>query len=158
MPQQQQQSNDTMKWLIIAGATLLLYNKIFGKSEVEKQSDAEQSKIEDAPQKNNPTAENYKPEKKAPKGYVYIRKVAKGLMTQSARDIKTSIGMFTDNEAKIINAFKRAATKPEINLLSKIYAVTYKRDLMFDLKDNLNNKELLPIYKYINGLPDYTKA
>lgn len=155
---QQQQSNDTMKWVIIGGAALLLYDKIFGKSKDEKESKAEESKIEDAPQKNNPTAENYTTTKKAPKGYVYMRKIAPKLMTQSARDIKSSFGTFDDDETKIINAFKRAATKPEINLLSKIYSATYKRDLMFDLKDSLNAKELLPIFKYINGLPEYVKA
>lgn len=159
MAQQQQQSgnNDTMKWVVIIGGGLLFYDKIFGKSKEEKQSEAEQSKIEDAPQAKNPTLENYKVEKKAPKGYVYIRKNAARILSQSAKDIKASFGVFNDDETKIVNAMKRAVTKPEINLLSRLYSALYKRDLMYDLKDNLNSKELLPIYKYINSLPEYTK-
>jgi hypothetical protein len=86
-----------------------------------------------------------------------FRKSATKILLQSAKDIKNSIGLFTDDEAKIVNAFKRAITKTEINLIARYYSALYKRDLMFDIKDNLSAKELLPIYKYINSLPDYTR-
>lgn len=160
MAQQVQQSgnNDTMKWVVIIGGALLFYDKIFGKSKETKESEAEQSKIEDAPQAKNPTLENYKPDKKKPIGTVYIRTGSQRLLGQSAKDIKASFGFFNDNETKILNAFKRAVTKPEINLLSRLYSALYKKDLMYDIKDNLNAKEILPIAKYINGLPEYVKG
>lgn len=156
MAQQQNTTNYTP--LLIAAGVLLVWDKIFGKSEGEKQSEAEQKKLDDAPQTNNPTLENYKPPvKNIPKGATLFRKSATKILLQSAKDIKNSIGLFTDDEAKIVNAFKRAITKTEINLIARYYSALYKRDLMFDIKDNLSAKELLPIYKYINSLPDYTR-
>lgn len=145
--------------LIFAGFGLLFYNKIFGKSEKEKEAAAEEKKLDDLPVDTNPLMQTYKP-KNPPKGYWILRrknKVAQSQATQAAREIKAAIGTFTDDESKIVNAMKRAVTKSEINLIARIYAALYKRDLNYDLKDNLGKNELLPIFKYINKLPDFIK-
>lgn len=157
------QSPADRSWItpaILVGAGLFFYNKIFGKSESEKGAEREESKIDTQDLKKNPFAENFTPSKPKkslrPGEYYYRRKTAPALMNKSAQEIKKAIGIFTDDETAIVNAFKRAITKTEVNLIGRNYSAMYKRDLMFDLKDNLNAKELLPIFSYINKLPDTT--
>lgn len=163
-PQQQSSGGgDTMKWLIIGGGALFLFDKFFGKSESEKKTDEQENKLDLLPPDKNPLNQQYAPSK-IPKGTIIIRStktkpaVPAGYFGHAAKGIKDAIGTFTDDESAILANVKKAATKSEVAVISKVYSVLYKRDLLFDLKDNLNSKELLPILTYINKLPDYIKG
>lgn len=150
--------------LLIAGAGLFLINKIFGKSKEDAQAESEEKKLTDVEPAKNPLAESFKPIDKKPAGTIIIRTtktvpaVPSGYFSKAVIDIKNAIGTFTDDESKIMAAIKKAATKYEINVMAKTYALLYKRDLFYDLKDNLSTKELLPIMQHINKLPLYIKG
>ena len=157
--------SSTINILLIGGLGLLVYNKLFGKSKEEKQTEQEESKLESLPLQNNPVSSQiYTPVKKAPTGFIYVRSdktkpaVPKGYLGLAAKQIRDAIGTFTDDETQIVAGIKKAATKAEINVIARVYETLYKRDLMYDLKDNLSKKEMLPILTYINKLPDYIKG
>lgn len=156
----EEKKDDSIKWLVIGGLALFAYDKFFGQSKEEKESAKEESKIVDAPVAKNPLTQAYtgSGSGKLPKGYTYIRSAAKPALGQAAKNIKKAIGTFTDDESKIIAAIKTAVTKPEVNLITRMYSFYFKRDLLFDLKDNLNAKELAPIFSYINKLPVWVKG
>lgn len=159
MAKSQGMNPQTVQILVLGGFGLLFYNKIFGKSDETKKAEAEEKKLDDAPLEKNPLMQTYKP-LKPKKGYWILRRkndVGKNQALMAAREIKAAIGYFQDDETRIINAMKRAVTKSEINLISRLYAALYKKDLNYDLKDNLSKKELLPIFSYINKLPDFVK-
>lgn len=155
----------TVNILLIGGLGLLVYNKLFGKSKEEKATEKEEEKLESLPLQNNPlSSQTYTPTKKAPAGFIYVRStttkpaVPSGYLGKAAKQIKDAIGTFTDDEGQIVAGIKMAATKAELNIIAKSYEILYKRDLMYDLKDNLSKKEMLPILTYINKLPDYIKG
>ena len=81
-------------------------------------------------------------------------RLPKTYFIDAARDIKNAFGLFNDDEAAIVRAFKKALTKQEINLISRSYSALYKTDLFFDISNRLNIKELEPIYSYILKLPE----
>jgi hypothetical protein len=150
--------------LLLAGAGLFIINKIFGKSEAEAKAETEEKKLLDVEPSKNPLTENYKPAAKIPPGFIMIRTnkttpgVPSNYFSKAVIDIKNSIGTFTDDESKILASIKKAATKYEVNLMARTYSTLYKRDLLFDLKDNLNSKEILPILTHINKLPAFIKG
>lgn len=155
----------TINILLIGGLGLLVYNKLFGKSKEEKETEKEESKLDALPLQNNPVSSQlYTPTKKAPAGYIYVRStttkpaVPSGYLGSAAKKIKDGIGTFTDDESAIVAGIKMAATKAELNVIARVYDMLYKRDLMYDLKDNLSKKEMLPILTYINKLPEYIKG
>lgn len=150
--------------LLIAGGGLWLINKFFGKSAADTKAESEEKKLTDVEPSKNPLTESFKPLTKKPAGTIIIRTtktvpaVPAGYFSKAVIDIKNAIGTFTDDESKILASIKKAATKYEINIMSKLYTQLYKRDLLFDLKDNLNNKEMIPILSHINKLPLYIKG
>ena len=159
-----EQKDNTGMYLIAAGVgVLFLWDKIFGKSEEEKKLDTEEKKLDDKPPAANPTT-NVFTQGKIPKGTIAIRTtktkpaVPPDYFSKAVVALKLAFGTFTDDETAIVAAIKRAATKSELNLMFKIYNLLYKRDLMYDLANNLNAKERLPIITYINKLPEYIKG
>lgn len=152
-----------LKIALIGVFGFMFYDKIFGKSKTDKEAESEEKKITDLPNEKNPVSLAYVA-KKAPAGYILYRNtktspsIPANYLSNAAIEIKNAIGKFTDDEAGIINAIKKAATKFELNLIAKVYSVLYKRDLWFDLKDNLNNKELLQITSYVNKIPEFIKG
>ncbi|MEO5350743.1 MAG: hypothetical protein H7836_14030 [Magnetococcus sp. YQC-3] len=150
--------------LLIGGSILFFWDKIFGKSEADKKAEAEEEKLTNVEPSKNPLTESFKPVSKIPPGNIILRTtktnpaVPAGYFSKAVIDIKNAIGTFTDDESKILSSIKKAATKYEINLMSRLYTQLYKRDLLFDLKDNLNAKEITPILTHINKLPLYIKG
>lgn len=156
----EEKTDNTTKYLIAGGIALVfVWDKIFGKSEEEKKADKEEEKISLLPPEKNPLQESFKPTK-PPAGRILFRTtktvpaIPGDYLSKAATSIKFAIGKFTDDESAIISAMKRAATKTELNLIARTYAAVFKRDMWFDLKDNLNAGEMLPILQYVNKLPD----
>jgi len=67
--------------------------------------------------------------------------------------IHNATGIFYDDEAEIISAFKILKYKNQISYLSYKYQERYGRDLLTDLQKNLNADELKPIYDHIKKIP-----
>jgi len=142
----------------------LLYNRFFGKDRADREAEAASNVINQLPIDKNPLqTESYKPKAPAPNTIAFrtdktTPAVPKTYFVDAARDIRDSFGVFNDDEAKITRSIKKALTKQEVNLIARSYSALYKKDLFFDLNDKLNLKELAPIYKYINELPDTIKG
>jgi hypothetical protein len=67
--------------------------------------------------------------------------------------IENAIGIFYDDEAEIVSAFRVLKYKNQVSYLSFKYAQRFGRDLLTDLQKNLDAEELKPIYDHINKLP-----
>lgn len=152
---------EILKVLLYALGGYILYNRFFGKKAEDVQAEAAASNIKALPIANNPLqTETYKPTTQAKPGTIFFRtdktnpSVPKTYFIDAARDIKNAFGLFNDDEAAIVRAFKKALTKQEINLISRSYSALYKTDLFFDISNRLNIKELEPIYSYILKLPE----
>lgn len=163
MEQKKGMDSSTINILLIGGAALLFYDKIFGKNAEDKKAEQEVSQFDEQPIKDNPLQPSYVPPK-IPKGYIGLRttktvpSVPAGYYGKAVASLKLSFGTFTDDETDIVNALKQATTKPELSVIAKTYSTLYKRDLFFDLKDNLGAKELVIIFTYLNKLPNYIKG
>lgn len=163
MAEEKMMNSTTVNILLLGGLGLLVYNKFFGKSKEDKKSEVEESKLDELPIKENPLTESFV-SIKIPAGYIAIRStktiptVPAGYLGTAVASIKLAIGEYSDDESAIVAGIKRAVTKNELNVMTKTYQVLYKRDLLYDLKDNLSKKELLPIFTYINKLPYYIKG
>jgi len=155
---------ELMKWGALLLGGYFVFDHFFGKSKETKESEAEEKKITDLPPDKNPLNDGFRPISKMPAGNIIIRStktipsVPANYFSSAVVQLKNAIGTFTDDESAIISALKKAATQFEINIMAKTYQVLYKRDLMYDLKDNLSAKELLPIYQHINKLPYFIKG
>lgn len=159
-----EKKDNTTTYIIVGGVlVLVIWDKIFGKSEEEKKLNKEEEKLEALPATKNPTNANYTITKK-PADTIIIRTtktipaVPGDYFSKAVVALKYAIGTFTDDEAAIVAALKKAVTKSELALMVKVYNQLFKQDLFTVLKDNLNAKELLPIYSYITKLPDYIKG
>lgn len=150
--------------LLIAGAGLFLINKIFGKSEDDTKAESEEKKITDKEPDKNPLLDSFAPLKTKPANTIIIRStkttpgVPANYFSSAVVMLKNAIGTFTDDESAIMTAIKRAATQYEMNVMAKVYAQLYKKDLLTELKSNLSTAELVPIYQHINKLPLYIKG
>lgn len=161
-------NNNAMTAAIIIGGALIFYDKIFGKSQEQKQLEQEastsKSKVtsQTTPVAQDPTLDSYVAPK-PPKGYTVLRKKLGTVFADAAKQISKAIGnnviITSYNRAQIVDAVKQALTKPEINLLWRTYKSVYKRDLTYDLDQALKNDPdtIKEIYSYINKLPNYTK-
>ena len=67
--------------------------------------------------------------------------------------IYDSIGVFYDDESKLISAFKRMKYKSQISQAAGAYRQKYKKDLAAHLVENLSADELSFIYAYTDNLP-----
>lgn len=163
MEQKKGMDSNTINILLIGGAALLFYDRIFGKNAEDKKADEQVNSFDSVPIKDNPLQPSYVPPK-IPRGYIGLRttktvpSVPAGYYGKAVASLKLSFGTFTDDETDIVNALKQATTKPELSVIAKTYSTLYKRDLFFDLKDNLGTKELLIIFTYLNKLPNYIKG
>lgn len=160
----EQKKDNTTTYIIVGGVLILVvWDKIFGKSEEEKKLEAVEEKLEKLPATENPTNANYQITKK-PKDTIIIRTtktvpaVPADYFSKAVVALKLAIGNFSDDEAAIVAALKKAVTKSELALIVKVYNQMFKQDLFTVLKDNLNAKELLPIFTYVNSLPNYIKG
>lgn len=163
MMQPQKKDNSTLNIILIGTGVLLLYDRIFGKNAEDKKAEEEIKEFDSVPIKDNPLQPSYIPPK-IPKGYIGLRtvntvpSVPKGYYGKAVSSLKLAFGTFTDDETAIVNALKQAVTKPELSVIAKTYSTLYKRDLFYDLKDNLGTKELIAIFTYLNKLPNYIKG
>jgi len=82
-------------------------------------------------------------------GYILTNAASYSLTGQ----IKDAIGIFYDEESKIYAAFKILKYKTQVSYLCYKYYERYNKDLLTDLKQNFNAKEMLPIYQHIDNLP-----
>ncbi len=153
----EQAKDETMKYVVIFGGAILLWDKIFGKTEQEKAAAKQEQILTQVPQDKNPTLENYKLPPK--KGYAIYRKNAGSILGNAAREIREAIGHgHFVNSSKILAQMKRAVTKTEVNILFRSYNTIFKRDLLNDLKVNMPAGGLSQVLEYINTLPNYIKV
>ena len=74
-----------------------------------------------------------------------------------ARDLLNAKSIINDDEDKIYSIFRTIQTQFQLSVLSRIFAVYWKKDLLEYLKGVLNADELKPILDQVKNYPQYFK-
>jgi hypothetical protein len=61
------------------------------------------------------------------------------------------------HDSVILDELKKAGTKGDMVLISKVYSIVNKKDLYTILKKRLSDDSKKDIFEFINNLPDYIK-
>lgn len=161
MAQQQQQAPTNYTPFLIAAGVLLLYNKIFGKSETEKAAATQEKSITDVPLSKNPFTTEFVVGAR-PKNTITARTtktypaVPSGYYLTAAKMFDEGIHWYKRNDAsKMIAALKMAKTKGEISIMADTYKFFFKKDLWVTMKDAFTDEHLLEALQYVNKLPNY---
>lgn len=70
-----------------------------------------------------------------------------------AKDIHDSFGWFNDDEEQVYNVFRKLTNQIILSQLSDAYSKLYSSDLLGDLKNYFDDKELSYLYTIISNKP-----
>lgn len=74
-----------------------------------------------------------------------------------ARDLLNAKSIINDDEDRIYSIFKNIQTQFQLSVLSRVFNVYWKKDLLEFLKGVLNADELKPILDQVKNYPQYIK-
>ena len=71
---------------------------------------------------------------------------------QKAKDIKRAFGFLNDDEEQIYGVFRSLTDKIQVSQISFYYLAKYNSDMVGDLIDSLNKKELLTVWNIVQNI------